>query len=65
MNYKSLHILYFALIIPYLNYCADVWGNTYGCRLLSIFMLQKRAIRMIHGAGYRDHTNVLFLKSKR
>jgi len=27
-------------------------------------MKQKRAIRMIHGAGYRDHTNVLFLKSK-
>jgi len=26
-------------------------------------IMQKRAIRMIHGVGYRDHTNVLFLKS--
>lgn len=27
-------------------------------------MQQKRAIRIIHNTGYREHTNPLFLKSK-
>lgn len=64
LDHKALHILYCSLIAPYLNYCAEVWGNTYKCSLSSIFILQKRALRIIHKTGYRDHTNPLFLKSK-
>ena len=29
LDYKSMHILYFCLILPYLNYCVEVWGNTF------------------------------------
>ena len=28
LNYAALHILYCSLILPYLNYCVEVWGNT-------------------------------------
>ena len=64
LDHKSLHILYCSLISPYLQYCAEVWGNTYKCTIQSLSILQKRAIRIIHNTGYRDHTNSLFLKSK-
>ena len=64
LDHKSLHILYCSLVLPYLNYCAEIWGNTYKCTLQSISLMQKRAIRIIHNAGYTEHTNALFLKSK-
>ena len=31
--------------------------------LQSVSILQKRAIRIIHNAGYKDHTNSLFFKN--
>lgn len=39
-------------------------SNTNKYTIQSIFTLQKRAIRIIHNAGYRNHRNSLFLKSK-
>lgn len=57
---KSHLILYYALIDPYLSYSADVWGNAYKCTLQKIWTLQKRVIRMVHHAGYIDHTNPFF-----
>lgn len=60
----SLHILYCSLVSPYLSYCAEVWGNNYKTTLHSLFTLQKKAIRIIHNAGYREHTNSLFLQSE-
>ena len=64
LDHKSLHILYCSMILPYLQYCAEVWVNTYKCTIQSLSILQKRAIRIIHNTGYRDYTNVLFLQSK-
>ena len=63
LDYKSLRMLYCSLVLPYLNYCSEVWGNTYKSSLHAITILQKRAIRIIHNVGYRDHTNSLFLNS--
>ncbi len=64
LDYKSLHILYCALILPYLNYCVEVWGSYFKSSLHSLIILQKRSIRIIHKVGYQDHTNTLLLKSK-
>ena len=64
LDRNSLRILYCSLVLPYLNYCSEVWGNTYKCSLNAITILQKRAIRIINNAGFRDHTNALFIKSK-
>ena len=52
-------MLYNTLILPYLSYCCEIWGNTYASRLL-----QKRAIRVIHKADYLEHTSSLFRKYK-
>lgn len=60
----ALRILYCSMILPYLTYCVEIWGNNYKSSIHPLVILQKRAVRIIHKAGYRDHTNCLFLESK-
>lgn len=45
-----------------MSYCVEVWGNTYKSNTQTITIIQKRAIRLINNAGYRDDTNGLFFK---
>ena len=58
-----MHTLYCTLILPYMYYCSEVWGNTYKTTLNTLVTLQKRAIRLINNVGYRDHTHRLFTES--
>lgn len=64
LEYNALYILYCSLVLPYLTYCIEIWGNNYKSSLHTLFLLQKRAVRIIHKVGYLDHTNLLFLQSK-
>lgn len=64
LNQKSLHVIYSALVSPHLQYCAEVWGNTYKSVMHPLFTLQKRAVRILHYAQYRAHTNQLFINAK-
>ena len=57
------YILLF-IILPYLNYCCEVWGITYKSTIDSLIILQKNAIRIISKVGRREHTNELFCKLK-
>lgn len=61
LDRESLHTLYCSMVLPYFSYCSEVWGNNYKTRIDSLITLQKRAIRIINKAGYRDHTNPLFI----
>ena len=63
LNYKSLLMLYYALVYPYLNFGLEVWGNTYKTNLRPLIILQKRAIRIVHNTKYLDLTNPLVVKS--
>ena len=51
--------LYNSIILPYLNYAILTWGST-TLYLNKLFMLQKKAVRIINNAGYLDHTTPLF-----
>ena len=57
---KQLILLYNALILPYITYCLVIWGSNYESTLQPIIILQKRAIRLIAGAGRISHTSPLF-----
>lgn len=57
--------------IPFVLYCFTTGiyellcgglGNTSKSNTQTITIIQKRAIRLINNAGYRDHTNALFIK---
>ena len=58
---SALIILYFSLFLPHIDYCSEIWGNTYRTNLMPLFTLQKRVVRIICGANARDHTNILFI----
>ena len=60
----ALLTLYNSIVLPYMNYCCEIWGSTYKSRIHGIVLLQKRAMRIIHGTQYREHTSKLFLKSR-
>lgn len=60
LDHKSLHTLYNTLILPYLSYCVEIWGNTYKTNLQPLCTLQKKAIRIINNTGHLEHTNLLF-----
>lgn len=64
LDYHALLLLYCSLVLPYLTYCVEVWGNNYKSSLHPLIILQKRAVRIVHKVGYCDHTNTLFFQSK-
>lgn len=45
-------------------YKLEIWGNNYKNSIHSLITLQKKAIRIIHKAGFLEHTNSLFLRSR-
>jgi len=56
-----LKLLYLSLVEPYLNYCCVVWASPVKSNSLeSLYKLQKRAVRVISFAKYRDHSKPLF-----
>ena len=57
-------MLYNSLILPHFNYCNVIWGHTFKSYLDKVFLLQKRAIRIITKSDFRSSTNPLFTKLK-
>ena len=53
-------MLYCSLFLPYINYCSEIWGNTYATNVECITVLQKRVVCVVCGARCLDHTNHLF-----
>ena len=46
---------------PYLIYCNLFWGGSAKCYVDKLYILQKRAIRIISNASYLEHTKPLFI----
>ena len=57
-----LKILYNSLIYPYLHYGNIVWANNYPTRLMKLFKLQKKALRIITFSPYTVPSLPLFIK---
>ena len=64
LKYDAMLMLYNSIVLPHLTYCCELWGNTYKTNLQDIVILQKKIMRIVHGAQYREHTNMLFYKAK-
>ena len=61
---SALYSLYSILVMHYLNYCCDIWRNTYKSRIQPLHIIQKRAIRICQKADYRAHSRQLFYQLK-
>jgi hypothetical protein len=52
------------MILAYINYACEIWGNTFETSLKNVVVLRKRAIRLVDKANYREHSEPLFAKFK-
>jgi hypothetical protein len=59
LSRKDLVTIYFGLFHTHVLYGLLLWGHAAGCR--SVLKLQKRALRVITSAGYRDHCRPIFV----
>lgn len=41
LDHKALYTLYCSLVLPYLSYCVEVWGNTYKSTLQALCIRTK------------------------
>ena len=57
---NTLKLLYHTFIQPYISYGIESGVNANKTYTNNIFMLQKKAIRLISKIGYREHTNNYF-----
>ena len=61
---STLLCLYYSFIYPYFTYCIEVWGGACDTHISSLFILQKKILRIIQSASYKAHTTPIFLKLK-
>ena len=60
MNSDILVKLYYALIYPFLTYGLISWGNTYFSNTQPLFILQKRAMRVMTFSKFHEHSSPIF-----
>ena len=51
-----------SLLLPYINYCSLIWASTYASYLKPLYVLQKKAVRVITFSPPRTPSKPLFSK---
>ena len=64
LNRNTLITLYHSFIYPYYIYCNHIWGSTSDRNLNRLFVLQKKAIRIICQVNRYCHSSPLFKELK-
>ena len=62
LSNSHLLTLYYSLIYPHIDYGITLWGSTHSTYLKRLIIMRKKAVRIISGATYNDHTDHLFRK---
>ena len=57
---ESLISLYYSFIYPYLIYCNQIWGSACKTQIEPLFILQKKALRIITGVHPKSPSEPLF-----
>ena len=64
VNINTLINLYYSLVYPFLIYGLIVWGSTYNSTLNPLYLLQKRALRIMTFSKFDEHSSPLFKQTK-
>ena len=59
---NTLKTLYNSLFLPYNNYCSLIWASTYASYLKPLYVLPKKAVRVITFSPPRTSSKLLFSK---
>ena len=60
LNYETLCTLHHCFVYPYLNYCIEVWGDTFKTHLQTLVKLQKRVLRIISYSRWNASVDHLY-----
>ena len=60
LDTKALYCLYDKIFKPHLNYCIEVWGNTYRNNINPVFIPHTKIMRIVCHARTLDHTSQMF-----
>ena len=60
LSTNTLLSLYYALAYPILTYGVLLWGSSSQRNIKSLFIQQKKAVRIVTKSAYLEHTNPLF-----
>ena len=60
LNIDILTNLYYSLIHPFLTCGIIIWGNTYSTTLQPLYILQKKAVRIMTFSSIDEHSTPLF-----
>ena len=61
LNKGSLKNIYYNYIYPYFIYCIELLGSAANCHLNSLFLLQKKIIRIMTFSPYLAHTGPIII----
>ena len=61
LSTQTLKTIYNTMVYPYLTYCSIIWSSTYPTRLKPLFTIQKKILRIMTFAKFRDESKPLFL----
>lgn len=64
LDTRYLLLLYNALVLPFLNYCLQIWGNSYTSNLSNLVTAQKKIVRIVDHAESCAHTSPIFKRHK-
>ena len=64
INKSTLITLYYSFVYPYYVYCNHIWGTSSTKNMKRLFILQKKAVRIICHANPRSHSDPLFKELK-
>ena len=64
MHRDLLYKLFCTLFLQYTTHPSIVWGNTYHCNILPVFIKQKESIRIVSKMKYDHNTSMFFLSMK-
>ena len=60
VNIDILTNVYYSLIHQFLTYGIIIWGNIYSTTLQPLYMLQKKAVRVMTFSSFDEHSTLLF-----
>ena len=56
----GMYTLYCSLFQPYISYGNEIWGNNYASNVKCLYVIQRKAVRLICNADRLAHTNELY-----
>ena len=63
-NKSALYMIYCTLVLPYISYCCEIWGNTYKARIQPLYHTKAGYTYICNHLEYRSHSKPAFFNLK-